>query len=64
MNTKAYLQKYKRAKDRVEHYKERIAKIEGTLKGVNLDGMPRSGKLSNPTEVAALNLALLQEQLQ
>lgn len=64
MNTKAYLQKYKRAKDRIEKDKERIARIDGTLKGVNLDGMPRSGKLSNPTEVAALNLALLQDKLQ
>lgn len=64
MNTISYLQKYRKAEERVEHYKERIAQIDETLKGVNLDGMPRSGRLSDPTEVTALNLVLLREQLQ
>lgn len=64
MNVKHYLQKYKRAKEREERYRERIAQIDDTLKGVNLDGMPRSTNLSDPTQIAALNLTLLKEQLQ
>lgn len=64
MNVKYYLQKYRKAKERAERYRERIARIENTLKGVNLDGMPHGTSLSDPTQTAALNLALLKEQLQ
>lgn len=62
-STKTYLLKYKRLKLRAERYRERIAQIENTLKGVNLDGMPHGTNLSDPTKTAALNLALLKEQL-
>lgn len=64
MNVKYYLQRYRKAKERAERYRERIAQIENTLKGVNLDGMPHGTNLSDPTQTAALNLALLKEQLQ
>lgn len=63
MNAKSYLLKYRKAKERAERYRERIARIENTLKGVNLDGMPRGTSLSDPTQTAALNLTLLKEQL-
>lgn len=63
MNVKSYLLRYKKYQDRVNRYKERIAQIEDTMKGVNLDGMPRGGSLSDPTQIAALNLTLLKEQL-
>ena len=62
-STKTYLLKYKRLKLRAERYRERIAQIENTLKGVNLDGMPHGTNLSDPTKTAALNLALLKEEL-
>lgn len=64
MNVKYYLLRYRKSKERAERYRERIAQIENTLKGVNLDGMPRGSNLSDPTKTAALNLALLKEQLQ
>lgn len=63
MNAKSYLLRYKKYKDRVNRYKDRIAQLEDTMKGVNLDGMPRGGSLSDPTQIAALNLTLLKEQL-
>lgn len=64
MNPKTQLLKYRKAKEKAERYRERVAHMENTLKGVNLDGMPRSGRLSDPTETAALNLLLLKEQLE
>lgn len=63
MNAKYYLMRYRKYKEKAERYRERIAQIENTLKGVNLDGMPRGTNLSDPTKTAALNLALLKEQL-
>lgn len=63
MNTKYYLLRYRKYKEKAERYRERIAQLEDTLKGVNLDGMPRGTNLSDPTKTAALNLALLKEQL-
>lgn len=64
MNAKYYLLRYRKAKERAERYRERIAQIQNTLKGVNLDGMPHGTNLSDPTKTAALNLALLKEQLE
>ena len=63
MNIKYYLLRYKKNKEKAERYRERIAQIENTLKGVNLDGMPHGTNLSDPTQTAALNLTLLKEQL-
>ena len=63
MNAKYYLLRYRKCKEKAERYRERIAQIENTLKGVNLDGMPHGTNLSDPTKTAALNLALLKEQL-
>lgn len=64
MNAKYYLLRYRKAKERAERYRERIAQMQNTLKGVNLDGMPHGTNLSDPTKTAALNLALLKEQLE
>ena len=63
MNTKYYLLRYRKYKEKAERYRERIAQLENTLKGVNLDGMPHGTNLSDPTKTAALNLTLLKEQL-
>lgn len=63
MNVKGYLLQYADLKRKADRYRERIANIENTLKGVNLDGMPRGTTPGDPTKNAALNLALLKEQL-
>ena len=62
-STKTYLLKYKRLKQKAERYRERIAQIEETLKGVNLDGLPHGSVLSDPTKTAAINLMILKEEL-
>ena len=62
MNAKTYLRQYKELEARVRRYRERIEQIE-TLKGIDLDGMPRGTSLGDPTKNAALNLALLKESL-
>lgn len=64
MNAKAYLRQYADLVRKIERYKERIEGIENVLKGINLDGLPHGSSIGDPTKNAALNLALLEEQLQ
>lgn len=64
MNAKKILLQYADLIKKAERYRERINTIEDTLKGINLDGLPRGTTPGDPTKNAALNLALLKEQLQ
>lgn len=63
MNAKQYLNQYGDIVKKIQRYRDRIASVENTLKGFDLDGMPRNPNVGDPTKNAALNLAILGEQL-
>ena len=66
MNAKRYLTQYSDLAEKIKLYEERLEDIATTpgIKGIELDGMPRSTKLSKPTEKATLELIEAKERLE
>ena len=63
MNAKEYLNRYKTALQRVRQYEERVDMITTFLKGIEMDGQPKSTNIGRPTEEIAINLAVLKDEL-
>ena len=53
--TKARLRAYRDLKLERDHLEAMVAALEYGLSGINMDGMPRSGKISDPTGQQAIN---------
>lgn len=63
MSGKEYLRRYRDALQRVRQYEERVEMISAFLKGMEMDGQPRGTNIGKPTEVIAINLAVLKDEL-
>ena len=62
MNVKTYLNQYKQAYGRVRRYEERLGQLS-YLKAITIDGLPRSTKTGKPTELNAIKLADIRDNL-
>ena len=64
MRTKDYLRQYKEAYQKMRRIEDRIEMIEASLqRSPDLDGMPRSTRITDPTRDTAIKLADLHERL-
>ena len=64
MNVKEYLKQYKILTGKVRRYEERIEQIEASLqRSMDLDGLPKSTKTSDPTKETAIKLATIHEKM-
>lgn len=63
MSGKEYLRRYRDALQRVRQYEERVEMISAFLKGMEMDGQPRGTNIGKPTEIIAINLAVLKDEL-
>ena len=63
--TKTYLRSYKCKKARIANLRANIRRAEEDARksGIRLDGLPRSGKISHPTEEAAFKLAQIRDKI-
>ena len=59
--TKARLRAYRDLKLERDHLEAMVAALEYGLSGINMDGMPRSGKISDPTGNQAIDHTQVKE---
>ena len=64
MRAKEYLIQYKILKGKLRRYEDRIEQIEASMqRSVNLDGLPRGTKTTDPTKDIAIRLAETRTKL-
>ena len=57
------LNKYRFIKKEIERIQVRLEELSSSIKSATINGMPRSGKLSNPTEEVIIKKLKLEKKL-